>query len=190
SLVSQISTWDTAGARARVLERLRPLFRVAAASEPQKFINLDMEEYRDLALTVEVFEHILAEPEFMGLQAGIALQAYLPDSVEAMNRLIAFGLARYEAGGAAIKIRLVKGANLAMERVEAQLHGWAQAPDETKGEVDANYLRLVERVLRPVQAHAVRLGVASHNLYHVAFAHLLATERGIAAALDVEMLQG
>nr|WP_228760201.1 bifunctional proline dehydrogenase/L-glutamate gamma-semialdehyde dehydrogenase [Pseudactinotalea sp. HY158] len=190
SLVSQISTWDTAGARERVIERLRPLLRAAQASDPQKFVNLDMEEYRDLALTVEVFEHLLAEPECMSLQAGIALQAYLPDSVEAMDRLIGFALARYDAGGAPIKVRLVKGANLAMEKVEAELHGWAQAPYERKREVDANYLRLIERALRPENAHAVRLGVASHNLHHVAFAHLLAAERGIAAALDVEMLQG
>ena len=32
---------------------------------------------------------------------------------------------RVEQGGARIKIRLVKGANLAMEKVEASMHGWA-----------------------------------------------------------------
>ena len=34
------------------------------------------------------------------------------------------------------------------------------------------------------------MGVASHNLYDVALAHLLAERRGVSAALDVEMLQG
>ena len=39
-----------------------------------------MEEYRDLHLTVAAFRHVLDEPEFLTLTAGIALQAYLPDS--------------------------------------------------------------------------------------------------------------
>jgi RHH-type proline utilization regulon transcriptional repressor/proline dehydrogenase/delta 1-pyrroline-5-carboxylate dehydrogenase len=36
----------------------------------------------------------------------------------------------------------------------------------------------------------LRVGVASHNLYDVALAHLLAERRGVSEALDVEMLQG
>lgn len=190
SLVSQISTWDTAGTTERVLERLRPIYAAARSAEPHTFVNLDMEEYRDLELTLEVFETLLAEPELADLEAGIVLQAYLPDTPAALERLIAFAQRRRENGGARIKIRLVKGANLAMERVEAELHGWPQAPYTTKDEVDANYVRLLERALRPDVCEAVRLGVASHNLYDVAFAHLLATRRGVSAAMDVEMLQG
>ncbi|UNX54905.1 bifunctional proline dehydrogenase/L-glutamate gamma-semialdehyde dehydrogenase [Georgenia sp. TF02-10] len=190
SLVSQISTWDTAGTVERVLERLRPIYRAAADRSPHAFVNLDMEEYRDLDLTLDVFERILAEPEFTDLEAGIVLQAYLPDSLAALDRLVAFAQARTAAGGAGIKVRFVKGANLSMEHVEAELHGWAPAPYATKDEVDANYLRLVERALRPELTGAVRIGVASHNLYDVALAHLLAQARGVGAALDVEMLQG
>ncbi|GAA1641711.1 proline dehydrogenase family protein [Georgenia ruanii] len=190
SLVSQISTWDTEGTCARVLRRLRPLYQAARARSPHAFVNLDMEEYRDLDLTVEVFTALLAEPELRDLEAGIVLQAYLPDSRAALERLIAFAEKRAMAGGAGIKIRFVKGANLSMERVEAELHGWAQAPYADKAEVDANYLRLIERTLRPELAGVVRLGVASHNLYDVALAHLLAERRGVGASLDVEMLQG
>ncbi|WP_324650750.1 bifunctional proline dehydrogenase/L-glutamate gamma-semialdehyde dehydrogenase [Georgenia sp. H159] len=190
SLVSQISTWDTAGTVERVLQRLRPLYRTAASRSPHAFVNLDMEEYRDLDLTLEVFTTLLTEPEFADLEAGIVLQAYLPDSVAALERLIAFARERAAAGHAGIKIRLVKGANLSMERVEAEIHGWEQAPYPSKADVDANYLRLVERVLRPELAGAVRLGVASHNLYDVALAHLLAERRGVGPMLDVEMLQG
>ena len=190
SLVSQINPWDLTEGSNRVIERLRPIFAQAMASSPHKFVNLDMEEYRDLALTVEVFEQLLSEPEFMHLSAGIVLQAYLPDSAEAMRRLIEFATRRVQAGGAPIKIRLVKGANLAMEKVEAELHGWAQAPYEHKADVDANFLRLIDIALRPEAAYAVRLGVASHNLFHLAYAHLLAVDRGVEAALDVEMLHG
>ena len=188
SLVSQISTWDTPGTTARVLERLRPLFRTAASKGA--FINLDMEEYRDLDLTIEVFTRLLSEDEFVGLEAGIVLQGYLPDTLDALRRLTTFAQQRRAKGGAGIKIRLVKGANLAMERVEAEVHGWEQAPYTSKADVDANYVRLIDEALRPESADAVRIGVASHNLFDVALAHLLAEARGVSAALDVEMLQG
>ena len=36
----------------------------------------------------------------------------------------------------------------------------------------------------------VRLGVAGHNLFDLAFAHLLGAERGVSENLDFEMLQG
>ncbi len=190
SLVSQISTWDTAGTVERCLERLRPLYQAAAAKTPPSFVNLDMEEYRDLDLTIELFTRLLDEEEFKDLEAGIVLQAYLPDALPAMEHLIEWATARRASGGAPIKIRLVKGANLAMEQVEAIVHGWRQAPYESKAEVDANYLRCVERALRPDVVDAVRLGVASHNLYDVAVAHVLSEARGVGDALDVEMLQG
>ncbi|AKT51080.1 proline dehydrogenase family protein [Arsenicicoccus sp. oral taxon 190] len=190
SLVSQISTWDTDGTVERVVERLRPLYRTAAQKSPKAFVNLDMEEYKDLDLTMAVFERILREEEFHDLEAGIVLQAYLPDALPALDRLLAFARERHEAGHAGIKIRVVKGANLAMERAEAEVHGWAQAPYPTKEDVDANYLSFVERALRPDAAAVMRLGVASHNLFDTAVAYLLARQRGTLDALDVEMLQG
>ena len=188
AVASQLSTWDTAGSRERVVARLRPLY--VAAAHHGTFLNLDMEEYRDLALTVQVFEQLLMDPELLHVEAGIVLQAYLPDAVAALDELTEIAARRRAAGGARIKVRLVKGANLAMEKVEAELHGWEQAPYRTKPEVDANFVRLVDRALRPERASDVRVGVASHNLFHVAYAHLLAAERGVTDALDIEMLQG
>lgn len=188
AVASQLSTWDIAGSRDRVVARLRPLY--LAAAQHATFLNLDMEEYKDLALTTAVFERILVDPALRDLEVGIVLQSYLPDALGALDEITAMAERRRAIGGAAIKVRLVKGANLAMETVEAELHGWAQAPYETKAEVDANYVRLVERALRPERVAHVRVGVASHNLFDVALAHLLATDRGVTGALDVEMLQG
>ncbi len=190
SLVSQISTWDTPGTVRRASERLRDLYRVAAASTPPAFVNLDMEEYRDLEVTLQVFETLLMEPEFLHLRAGIALQAYLPDALGALDRLVEFATRRHAMGGADIKVRVVKGANLAMERVEAEIHGWASAPYGSKEDVDANYLRVCERALRPDATDVLSLGVASHNLFDVAAVHLIAQRRGVGHRLDVEMLQG
>ncbi|MGV8967636.1 MAG: bifunctional proline dehydrogenase/L-glutamate gamma-semialdehyde dehydrogenase [Cellulomonas sp.] len=188
AVASQLSTWDTAGSRDRVVAQLRPLY--LAAARHGTFLNLDMEEYKDLALTTAVFERILVDPELRDLEVGIVLQAYLPDALAALDEITAMAERRRAIGGARIKVRLVKGANLAMELVEAELHGWAQATYSTKAEVDANYVRLVEHALLPERAAHVRVGVASHNLFHVAYAHLLAAERGVSEALDIEMLQG
>ncbi|MCV2394589.1 bifunctional proline dehydrogenase/L-glutamate gamma-semialdehyde dehydrogenase [Actinotalea sp. M2MS4P-6] len=188
AVASQLSTWDLAGSRDRVVATLLPLYR--AARDAGTFLNLDMEEYRDLALTVQVFEQLCAHPDLRDSELGIVLQAYLPDASDALEELTRIARARVAAGGARIKIRLVKGANLAMEQVEAALHGWPQAPYPTKGDVDAHYVRMLDTALDPERTAAARIGVASHNLYHVALAHLLAAERGVVADVDIEMLQG
>ncbi|MCU1483551.1 MAG: aldehyde dehydrogenase [Actinomycetia bacterium] len=166
---------------ARIAEPLRVLYRAAG----EKFVNLDMEEHRDLHLTAEVFRRVLDEPAFADRDAGIVLQAYLPDSVDVLADLCRWAADRHARSGGRIKVRVVKGANLAMERVEAELHGWPQAPYETKAEVDANYKRLVELALDDRWAGAVRVGVASHNLLDVAWALSLGDDR-----VELEMLEG
>ncbi|QDU75940.1 1-pyrroline-5-carboxylate dehydrogenase 1 [Bremerella volcania] len=173
-------------------ERLRVLYRAAMSQGEgkHKFVNLDMEEYRDLYLTVDVFRSVLEEPEFHDLSAGIVLQAYLPDSHAVQKSLTRWAKQRVAAGGADIKIRLVKGANLAMEQVEASLNGWPQAPYHTKTETDANYKRMVEYAFRPENAEAVRIGLASHNLFDIAFALRLAQHREVTRRVDFEMLEG
>ncbi|MCD2194425.1 bifunctional proline dehydrogenase/L-glutamate gamma-semialdehyde dehydrogenase [Actinomycetospora endophytica] len=188
SVASQLVPWDLEGSRDRLVERLAPLF--ATARDHGVFVNLDMEEYKDLHLTVALFTALLDRPELRGYSAGIVLQGYLPDSVAALEHLAQFARRRVEGGGAPVKVRLVKGANLAMERVDAALHDWPQAPYATKAEVDANYVRLLDHALRPELADALRVGVASHHLHHVALAVELAAARGVERQMDVEMLQG
>jgi RHH-type proline utilization regulon transcriptional repressor/proline dehydrogenase/delta 1-pyrroline-5-carboxylate dehydrogenase len=164
----------------RVAERLRPLYRSGA------FVNLDMEEHRDLDLTVAVFRRVLDEPEFASIDAGVALQAYLPEAHGVATALCRWARLRHDRAGGRVKIRLVKGANLAMERVEAELRGWPQAPYLSKAEVDASYKRLLDLLLDPANAAAVRVGVASHNLFDVAWA----LGHAGAGRIEVEMLEG
>ena len=192
AVVSQLNPWDFDGSLQRVVEALRPLLRAAAASAPPTFINLDMEEYHDLELTTAAFRALLGEPEFSAVDLGIAVQAYLPDSFDALQELVDWHN-RLTAGGhrsGSIKIRLVKGANLAMERVEAAMHGWPQTPYDTKAETDANYKRCLDWVLTPERTGSVRIGVASHNLFDVAWADLLAARRGVRPRVEFEMLEG
>ena len=190
SMVAQLNPWDFEGSVERVKDRIRPLYRAARDRSPRVFLNMDMEEYHDLHLTIAVFTQLLAEEEFTDYEGGIVLQAYLPDTLAALEELAAFAQARVAAGGAKIKIRLVKGANLSMERAHAELHGWPQAPYLTKQDVDANYYRLLDTILRPEYADALSIGVATHNLFTAAFAKELAYRRGVSAMIDSEMLQG
>ncbi|HSF03156.1 MAG TPA: proline dehydrogenase family protein, partial [Solirubrobacterales bacterium] len=181
-----------------VKDRLRALYRQARRHHYRhpdgrvtpKLVNLDMEEYRDLALTVTSFQEVLDEEEFLALPAGIVLQAYLPESHRVQRGLVAWALARVERHGAPIKLRIVKGANLAMERMEADLHGWEQAPFTSKLEVDANFKRMIEYGCRPRHARAVRLGIASHNLFDVAYGLVLREARDVEAWVEFEMLEG
>ena len=124
------------------------------------------------------------------LEAGIVLQAYLPDALGALQRLTEWAIARRAAGGAGIKVRVVKGANLAMEHVDATLHDWPLATYGTKVETDTNYKRVLEWALTPERTDAVRIGVAGHNLFDVAFAWLLAKRRRVETRVDFEMLLG
>ncbi|GAA4436713.1 bifunctional proline dehydrogenase/L-glutamate gamma-semialdehyde dehydrogenase [Bremerella cremea] len=191
SVAAHISLIGYEATLKEIKDRLRILYRAALAdAKNPRFINLDMEEYRDLYLTVDVFRAVLDEPEFAQLPAGIVLQAYLPDSFEVLQSLTQWAKDRVANGGAEIKIRLVKGANLAMEQVEASLNGWPQAPYHTKTETDANYKRMVEFAFRPENMAAVRIGLASHNLFDVAFALRMAQQRGVTARVEFEMLEG
>jgi hypothetical protein len=178
------------GRLARQLLAARHRYRHADGRVTPKFINLDMEEYRDLELTTTAFCEVLDEPEFLPLSAGIVLQAYLPDSHRAQRALTEWAIARRRLGGAPIKLRIVKGANLAMERIEAAVHGWPQAPYETKIEVDANYKRMLEYGCRPEHAEAVHLGIASHNLFDIAYGLVLREAHGVLSQVEFEMLEG
>jgi RHH-type proline utilization regulon transcriptional repressor/proline dehydrogenase/delta 1-pyrroline-5-carboxylate dehydrogenase len=188
STVAPHTPWGFDEAVAEAIEALLPLYRLAAAQG--KFINLDMEEYRDLDLTLAVFQGLLERDELHGLTAGIVLQAYLPDALGAMQHLQAWAADRVAAGGAPVHVRVVKGANLPMERVDAELHGWPLATWPTKRESDASYKAILDYALRPEHIANVRIGIAGHNLFDIALAWLLAQDRGVTDGIGFEMLLG
>ncbi|MBK7820696.1 MAG: bifunctional proline dehydrogenase/L-glutamate gamma-semialdehyde dehydrogenase [Tessaracoccus sp.] len=188
SVLGQHAPWGQAAVADAAVERLRPLFLRAVREDT--FVNIDMEEYRDLHLTLEVFERLVLEPELLRLRTGLAVQCYLVESPLVLRELDRIAAARIAAGGAPLKARLVKGANLAMERVQAELRGWANPAHATKEETDASYLRALGECLTPERAARVRIGVASHNIYTLAAAWELAKARGVTDAVDVEMLSG
>jgi RHH-type proline utilization regulon transcriptional repressor/proline dehydrogenase/delta 1-pyrroline-5-carboxylate dehydrogenase len=188
STVAPHTPWAFDEAVADAVDALRPLYRIAKAGG--KFLNLDMEEYKDLDLTLAVFTTVLDEEEFQHLEAGIVLQAYLPDALGAMRGLQSWAAARVAAGGAPIKVRVVKGANLPMERVDAEIHDWPLATWPSKQATDASYKAVLDYALRPEHTANVRIGVAGHNLFDIALFWLLAEHRGVTDGIDVEMLLG
>ncbi|MDR1331619.1 MAG: bifunctional proline dehydrogenase/L-glutamate gamma-semialdehyde dehydrogenase, partial [Tannerella sp.] len=168
----------------------RKAMQHTGADGKAKFVNLDMEEYKDAELTLDVFMDVLGRPEFEHYQAGIVVQAYLPDAAGFMTRLHDFAAKRFAAGGAPIKVRIVKGANLQMESIVSSLRGWPCPVQRTKTEVDANYLHLLDTALQPGNIRACHIGVASHNFFTIAYAHLLAEKNGVSQYVTFEMLEG
>jgi RHH-type proline utilization regulon transcriptional repressor/proline dehydrogenase/delta 1-pyrroline-5-carboxylate dehydrogenase len=192
SICAQLNplAWDAS--MARVCEALERLYRVAMTEgkDEPKLVMLDMEAYRDLELTHRAFVEVLSRPEFKDLKAGIVLQAYLPDSHGVQEELIAWARQRRSDGGAPIQMRLVKGANLAVERVESSLMDWPLPIFESKPMVDASFKEMVGRALTLESLDAVRLGVASHNLFDVAYTECLLQARGLTEGVHFEVLSG
>lgn len=198
TIYSQISALAREHTVARLCDRLELLFRAAAkerftradGTRVAKLLYLDMEEYRDLWITVEAFIQTLDRPGLEAAQAGIALQAYVPDSFAAQRRLSDWALERVARGGAPITLRIVKGANMEMERVEASVRGWPLATFKTKRETDANYKRMLRFAVEPERVRAVNVGIASHNLFDLAYGLVLTARRGVREFVHFEMLEG
>ncbi|MEX2171602.1 MAG: bifunctional proline dehydrogenase/L-glutamate gamma-semialdehyde dehydrogenase [Pirellulales bacterium] len=188
TIYSQISPLARRHTIEVLCDRLELLFRAALRGRftrqdgtvVPKFVYLDMEEYRDKELTAEAFMQALDRPGLEQARAGLVLQAYIPDAYATQERFTEWAKRRLERGGAPLTLRIVKGANMEAERVEASLRGWPQAPFKTKLETDANYLRMLHYGMQPENIAAVRLGIASHNLFTLAYGLALAVQSGVA----------
>jgi RHH-type transcriptional regulator, proline utilization regulon repressor / proline dehydrogenase / delta 1-pyrroline-5-carboxylate dehydrogenase len=197
-IYAQITPLNYERNKQELINRLSAIFRKAIKFRQAddkgvllaKFVNLDMEEYKDTRLTLDVFKATLNLPEFKKHSAGIVVQTYLPDAWDFQTELLEFAHNRVQQGGAPLKMRLVKGANLAMETVISSLKGWENPIYDNKIDVDANYLKLLDRALMPENAAVMHIGVASHNLFTIAYAHLLAFRNGVEDYLSFEMLEG
>jgi len=155
-----------------------------------KFVNLDMEEYKDTELTLDIFKTVLSMPQFKNYSSGIVVQAYLPDAWNFQTELLEFAKQRVANGGSPLKMRLVKGANLQMESIVSSLKGWENPVLGSKVEVDANYLHILDRALEPENAKALHIGVASHNFFSIGYAYILCKKNNVEEEVTFEMLEG
>lgn len=153
-------------------------------------VMLDMEAYQDIELTFCVMENALSDRALDSVKAGIVLQAYLPDSNAWHERLLSWAKARKARGALPLRMRLVKGANLAQERVDSEKAGTTVPIFDDKRDVDANYKKMLERAVQNDHLDAVHLGIASHNLFDVAYGLVLRAEHGAETRLGFELLEG
>ncbi|MCB9730238.1 MAG: bifunctional proline dehydrogenase/L-glutamate gamma-semialdehyde dehydrogenase [Deltaproteobacteria bacterium] len=190
SITARLDPLDWEGTLTRLTDRVGGLLRRSAAKPGRPMVVLDMEAWSDFHLTLELVRRLLEAPDLRGAPLGVVLQAYLPDSWPALRSLTEQARARAAAGGAPVRVRLVKGANLAMERVEASLHGWTPAPFGSKGETDAQMKRLIAWAVRPENAAVLRVGVGSHNVFDIAYTLVLRALAGTEEQVGIEMLAG
>lgn len=193
SICSQLDALAFERSVSTLVSRLLRIYRAAAqyrrASGEAKLVVLDMEAYRDVEVTLEAFQRALSAAELTEVSAGIALQTYLPETSSVFRTLGEWAERRVARGGAPIRVRLVKGANLAMERVEASLNGWRVPILPSKTEVDSNFKRVLLHAAR-TPSRAVRIGVASHNLLDVCFAMILRSSARLELQWSFELLHG
>jgi RHH-type proline utilization regulon transcriptional repressor/proline dehydrogenase/delta 1-pyrroline-5-carboxylate dehydrogenase len=166
--------------------RLRELLR--RANELDGHLHIDMESFDSREAVIDLVLELLAEEEFgEGPSAGIVLQAYLRDSPDLLDRILAWASATPRPRP--LVVRLVKGAYWDHEVIEARRHGWPAPVFEVKADSDRNFEALTARLLeaRPL----VRVAIASHNLRSVAHAVALSRSLGAPDAdLELQVLRG
>ncbi|MEB2803392.1 proline dehydrogenase family protein [Campylobacter upsaliensis] len=191
TIFSQINIIDFDYSKEEVVKRLDKLYALALEEQKKqgvsKFINLDMEEFRDLELTVAAFMESVAK---FDIKAGIVLQAYIPDSYEYLKKLLAFSKERVLKGMQPIKIRFVKGANMESEETIASQRGWELPTFSRKIDTDSNYNKMLDLVLKDENYKYINVGIASHNIFEIAYAYTRINEAGASESFTFEMLEG
>src|SRR5919202_572992 len=142
-------------------QRLRPLLR--RARDLGAHLHIDMESMDSRDAVLELILELLGEEEFReGPSAGLVLQAYLRDSPETLDTILAWN--RRTERAHPLTIRLVKGAYWDHELVEARQHGWPAPVFEHKADTDRNFEELTKRLLDGrVGGAPLRVAIASHN---------------------------
>lgn len=191
TIFSQINIIDFEYSKDEIVKRLDHLYALALEEEKRqgigKFINLDMEEFRDLELTVAAFMESISK---FDLKAGIVLQAYLPDSYEYLKKLFEFSKERVKNGKKPIKIRFVKGANMESEETIASQRGWALPTFTNKVDTDSNYKKMLDFVLTDDNYKYIEVGIASHNIFELAYAFTRIKHKNAFESFSFEMLEG
>jgi RHH-type proline utilization regulon transcriptional repressor/proline dehydrogenase/delta 1-pyrroline-5-carboxylate dehydrogenase len=153
--------------------RMLPLLR--RAKELGAHLHIDMESVDTAEATLGLVFELLDEPDLRtGPSAGIVIQAYLRESPEQLEQVLAWAAATEREQPPVV--RLVKGAYWDHEVVDARQHGWTPPVFEAKRDSDRNFEALTRRLVESWPD--VRPAIASHNLRSVAHAVAVARELG------------
>lgn len=182
ALYSQFDPIDPDGTSREVRARLRPILR--AARENQAFVNIDMEQYSFKDLTLQIIREVLTEPDFRDWpDVGLAMQAYLRDTEQDVERLAAWARQR----GTPVWVRLVKGAYWDYETIIHRQYGWPVPVWAEKWQSDAAYERLTAYLIE--QRRWLRPAFGSHNIRSLAHAMAQAW-RLPPGSIEIQMLYG
>lgn len=190
TIFSQINILDFEYSKREIVQRLDKLYSIAEDKQKagiQKFINLDMEEFKDLELTVASFMESISK---FNIKAGIVLQAYLPDSYTYLQTLVAFSKERVLNGKPPIKIRIVKGANMESEETIASVRGWELPTFRSKVCTDSNYNKMLDYILQDENFKYIEIGIASHNIFQIAYSMVRIATTRAQDSFTFEMLEG
>lgn len=160
SFYSRFDPIDPAATKKEVIARLWPILELARRHHA--FIYFDMEQYAYKELTLDIFCSLLAEKPFADWpHVGIALQAYLRDTSDDLERLIRWADNR----GTPVWIRLVKGAYWDYELILATQKNWPIPVWLEKWQTDERFEQLTERLMH---SRYIRPAIASHNIRSLA----------------------
>ena len=147
-------------------DNVSALVTQAAAIEPPNFVRVDMEGGAYTQRTVDLVSELHKPAQNRG-SIGAVIQSYLYRSEKDVERLLAEG----------IRIRLCKGAYQEPAEIAYQ----------SKSDVDANYIRLMQALLKSGIYH----GLATHDENMIRAAKAFATREKIARdAFEFQMLYG
>jgi len=145
------------------VDNLRPI--IARAKADGSFVRIDMEQSDYTERTLQLFRQKF-HPEF-GNAVGVVLQSYLRRTERDVEDMVALGA----------RVRLCKGAYKEPEAVAFP----------RKRDVDANYVRAMERLLAKGDYPAI----ATHDVRILDHAKAFARDKGIAPArFEFQMLYG
>ncbi|WP_414565411.1 MULTISPECIES: L-glutamate gamma-semialdehyde dehydrogenase [unclassified Anabaena] len=164
---SQFDPLDAKGSEEKVSDRIRILLR--RAKELGASVHFDMEQYAYKDLTLNILQKLLLEDEFrQRTDIGMTIQAYLRDSYEDAEKLIAW----LQQRGYPLTIRLVKGAYWDQETIKAEQKHWTQPVYNDKAATDANFEAITQLLLENHQY--VYAAIGSHNVRSQAVAIAIA----------------
>ncbi|MDJ0902426.1 MAG: L-glutamate gamma-semialdehyde dehydrogenase [Xenococcus sp. MO_188.B8] len=181
---SQFDPLDPQGSKEKVRDRIKVL--LAKAQELGAAVHFDMEQYQYKDLTLAILKELLLEPEYRDrTDIGITLQAYLRDSYQDLEQLIAWAKER----GNPVTVRLVKGAYWDSETIKAEQNHWQQPVYNQKAETDLNFERMTRLLL---ENHQYLYGaIGSHNVRSQAVACAIAESLKIPSrCFEMQVLYG
>ncbi len=154
---SQFDPLDAQGSQEKVSSHIRILLRRAA--QLGAAVHFDMEQYAYKDLTLSILKNLLLEEEFRSrTDIGVTLQAYLRDTEQDLQDLIAWAKKRAYP----LTVRLVKGAYWDQETIKALQKHWPQPVYNDKAATDANFERLTQLLLE--NHDYLYAAIGSHNV--------------------------